>query len=140
MWKCFSYLMFLHFAIEFPLMCIAHPLMHFLGIKNTLPLPAWYVYYLLGIFYGLHRADRCKGVSLLGNVWPALSLKTSISIGFTDSCTGMLFISTSTRYIITTLHLLESPQRYIELNSFQHFPEYLDSIRCFCGVESDQML
>ena len=41
MWRCFKWLMFLHFCVEFPAMFLTHPMLSYLGIRSDLPLPLW---------------------------------------------------------------------------------------------------
>jgi len=41
LWRCLTWVLFLHFLVEFPMIALSHPLLNLLGIRRTSPLPAW---------------------------------------------------------------------------------------------------
>jgi len=52
MWKCFKWLMFLHFCVEAPLVYVSDPLLSMSGTSKTTPLPPWSrIFFQIAIFF-----------------------------------------------------------------------------------------
>lgn len=116
MWRCFKWLMFLHFCVEFPAMFLTHPMLAFLGIRSDLPLPLWCAPSARA------RLTPRAGAPSSASASPSSSSRTSTFIGFTASCTGTPSISAVPTYSCV-------PRMCSR-------PRYVDTVECVVACHS----